>query len=120
MGERNAGERGGAKSRRHAGNDFERDASRVQSVRFLAAAAEDERIAPLEPDHAPALSGGGDHRVMDRLAAFDMPGAQLRHADTLGLCGSMVEHRCRNETVIKHEIGMPETFDRAKRNEARM
>ena len=52
----NSGVRRRGDARRHAGHDLERHAGRGERLRFLAAAAEHERIAALEPHDALALA----------------------------------------------------------------
>ena len=54
MRQRNAGKRRRPESRGHAGDDFKRDAGRLENLRLLAAPAEDRRIAAFEPDDAAA------------------------------------------------------------------
>ena len=54
MGDRNSGPGRNRAQRRDARNDLERDPGFCQDERFLAAAAEHERIAALEPDDVEA------------------------------------------------------------------
>ena len=63
MRDRNAGQRRRRNRRRHAGHDLERDAGGAQRQRFLAAAAEDERVAGLQPDDALAASRGANQQA---------------------------------------------------------
>src|SRR5438874_1204439 len=56
--------------RRDAGDDLEGDAGPAQGLRLLAAAAEDERIAPLEPDDDAPLTRLVDHALVDVRAAL--------------------------------------------------
>ena len=50
MGDRNAGRGRHRRERRDAWDDLDRDAGLLQRQRLLAAAAEHERVASLEPD----------------------------------------------------------------------
>ena len=67
MRERNAGIRGTAVRRRDAGNDRESDTRPRKRLELLAAAAEHERIAALQPHHAAARAGVLDEQLVDRL-----------------------------------------------------
>ena len=57
LGDRDAGIGGHRERRRHARHDLERHAGGAQRERLLAAAAEDERVAALEPHDAFAAAG---------------------------------------------------------------
>ena len=57
IGQRDAGKGRRADAGRHARDDLEGHALLVQEQRFLAAAIEDERIAPLEPRDELAFAG---------------------------------------------------------------
>ena len=67
MRHRNAGQLRRRHRRRHAGHDLEGDAGHRQRQRFFAAAAEDERVAALEPHDALAAPRGADHQPVNRL-----------------------------------------------------
>ena len=60
MGERDLQARGGGDAGGDAGHDLDGDAGRAQRIELLAAPAEDERIAALEPDHGLAGRRAGD------------------------------------------------------------
>ena len=64
MGERNAGTRRTAQRRGDAGHDLDGDAGCGQRLDLLAAAAEHERIAALQPHHALAGAGQRDSRSL--------------------------------------------------------
>ena len=67
MGERDAGVGGAGERGGDAGYDFELDAVRAQHFQFLAAAAEHERIAALQPHHALAGARVLEHQRVDLL-----------------------------------------------------
>ena len=66
IGQRHAGIARRADRGRNAGHDLERDAVLVQEQRFLAAAIEQERIAPLEPRDDLSLARFFHEQVVDR------------------------------------------------------
>ncbi len=63
MGQRNAGVGAAAGRRGDAGDDLEGDAGGGQSLRLLAAAAEGERIAALQPDDPAAAARQADQQL---------------------------------------------------------
>src|SRR5687768_15358709 len=67
MGDGNPGVSGRGDSRRDARHDLEWNGRVVAGLRFFAAAAEDERIAALEPDHALSLARELDDQRVDVL-----------------------------------------------------
>ena len=89
MRDRNAGVRGHRHRRAHARHDLERNARLRESLGLLAAAAEHERIAALEPHDTPPPARVLDEQVVDlalrqrviaaRLAGEDVTRA-ARHA----------------------------------------
>jgi hypothetical protein len=62
---RNPGRRRHCAQRRHARDDFELEPSLGEGERLLAAAAEDERIAALQPDDVAALAAERDEQLVD-------------------------------------------------------
>ena len=67
IGDRDAGVGQAPDRGRDAGDDLERDALLVQEQRFLAAAVEHERIAPLQPDDRLALARFLGQQKTDRI-----------------------------------------------------
>ena len=51
------------------GHDLERNPGRRERQRFFPAAAEHERVAALEADHAPAAARGANQQPVDDLLA---------------------------------------------------
>ena len=78
MRERNAGIGGAAARRGDAGDDGEGDARVRERLELLTAAAEHERIAALQPHHAPARAGVLDEQLVDPLpGSLPAPPADL-------------------------------------------
>ena len=65
MGDRDPGVGGRGDPGGDAGDDLELDPGRGQRLGLLAAAAEDERVAALEPDDAAPGPGALDHQRLD-------------------------------------------------------
>jgi hypothetical protein len=83
MGQWNARIRGAGEGGGDARHDFEGDVVIAQEFQLLAAAAEHERIAALEPDHAPAGAGVFEHQRVDALLGGVMTAGFLGHFDEL-------------------------------------
>ena len=69
VGQRQAGFRRATERSRDARNDGRRNPGRTQSLQFLAAAAENEGIAALEPDDLTSGARRRDQMPVDRLLA---------------------------------------------------
>ena len=67
VGDRDPGVGGGGDPGGDPGDDLELDPGRAQRLALLAAAAEDERVAALEPDDAPARPRRLDQPLVDLL-----------------------------------------------------
>ena len=103
--------------RRNARHDFEMDFRRRQRLGFFAAAAENERIAALEPDDAFAFARFGDAARGDFL---------LRHLhvvcrakSTRRMAGEAEQVRV-DERVVENHVGAAEQFRAAQRKQARV
>ena len=83
MRDRNARQRRRGERRRDAGDDLERHAGRRQRDRFFAAAAEHERIAALQPDHALAAPRAAHEAAVDRFLADRRPARALADRQAL-------------------------------------
>ena len=66
MRHRDPGQRGRGDRRGDARHDLERDAGRVERQGFFATAPEHERVARLQPHHAPATARGANQEPVDR------------------------------------------------------
>jgi hypothetical protein len=83
MRERNAGVGCGAQRCGDSGDDLERDSVGRQRVDLLAAAAEDERIAAFQAQHALARERALDEERIDRFLAHRVIGPPLADVDAL-------------------------------------
>ena len=74
---------------------------------FLAAAAEDVRVAALEPDHVLSGLGGPDHQFLDAGLADLMVAGLLADVDEVcrGQCGQLL---VGGEPVVEHDVGVPQ------------
>ncbi len=102
------------------GNDLELDPRLAQRLPLLAAAPEDERIASLEPDDAPALAGGGDQALADLLLGHRGGTGRLADVDQLGLLAGAVERPWRDQAVVEDRVGGRDQLQRARRHQARV
>ena len=105
MGRGNAGVGGCPDAGRHARHDPERHAGRRECQGLLAAAAEHERIAALEPDHPQAGAGELDQALID---------PELLRARPAGPLADRLEARCgpaerqdlgRDQRVVEDHVG---------------
>jgi len=76
---------------RYPRDDDERHPFRAKVLGLLAAPAEDERVAPLEADHAPAAPGVLDEKAVDLVLRDRVPPRGLARADPFGPGGGQVE-----------------------------
>ena len=106
--------RGGGDARGHPGHDLERDPGRAQRLGLLAAAAEHERIAALQPhDLAP---GGAvlDQQPLDLAPAASTgrrPPCRRRSARASG--ARAVERGRRDQPVVDDHVGGRDQLERA-------
>ena len=114
---RDAGRRRPRDRARHAGHDVVRDAGALQRQRFLAAAAEHERVAALEPHDAFAAPRGANHQRFDRALRHRMPPGALADVEALRATG-VAQHAIIDERVVQDEIGAAQPRDRGARQQA--
>ena len=97
----------------HARHDLERDAGLVQHQRLLAAAAEHERVAALEPDDrspgARVLEQQRVRVVLGELRAF----ALLADVDHLRVRARVREGLGRDQAVVEDHVGVRDQLDGA-------
>ena len=117
MRHRDAGRRRRRDRARHAGHDVVRDAGALQRQRFLAAAAEHERVAALEPHDAFAAPRGANHQRFDRALRHRMPPGALADVEALRATG-VAQHAIVDERVVQDEIGAAQPRDRGARQQA--
>ena len=86
----------------------------VQEQRFLAAAIEHERIAPLQPRDDLALARFFDEQVVD---GFLIERLRRREADVdlLGVLARIAEQPRVHEVVVEHDVGGGEIAKRRVR-----
>ena len=116
--DRNARIRGGANRRRHAGHDFEVHALLVQEQRFLTAAIEQERVAPLETRHDLAFARLLGQQVADRflIALF---GRRAADVDAFGIFRRHGEQVGMHEVIEDHHVGLLQAAVAAQRDQIR-
>ena len=85
MGHRDPRVRRGGDAGGYPGHDLEVDSGRGQRLGLLAAAAEDERIAALEPHHAPPRPRPVDQQRLDVVLLDGVVAGALADVDELGV-----------------------------------
>ncbi len=104
VGQGDAGVAAGGDGRRHAGDDAEGDAGGRQGVGLLAAAAEDQRVPALEPDHDLPGSALLDKQGADLLLAKPRGPGALADVDPLGARRGQRQQLRRRQPVVKNHI----------------
>jgi hypothetical protein len=109
--------RRGGRGGRDAWNDFDLDARRAERLDLLRGAAEDERVAPLQPDDGQSLPGVVNHQVIDGLLAERLRSVPL--ADALRARGLRHEREDLHgdEVVVQDDVGAAEDTERFERQE---
>ena len=100
-----------------AGHDVVGHAGLLQRQRFLAAAAEDERIAALQPHDAAAAPRGADHQRLNRRLRHRMTAGALADEEPLRPA-RVAENAVVDERVVEHEVGGAQPRDRRPRQQA--
>ena len=100
---------------RHARDDFKRDTVHREPAHVLAPRPEDERIAALQPDHAPARLRPRDEQGLDLLPRPDSPFRALINANLLavrpapgkqlGMDGAVVDNNVRGSDQLLRATG---------------
>src|SRR6267142_5073011 len=119
MRHRNSSELGRGDRRTDAGHHLERDAGHRERERFLGAAAEHERIAALEADHALALASGANHQAVDGLLADAFAPGALADAEALRP-GESPQRMRIDERVEQHQVRLLEIRDGLLRPQIRI
>ncbi len=120
VGDRDPGVGGGGDAGGHAGHDLELDPGLAQRLALLAAAAEDEGVAALEPDDALARAGGGDQPLADLLLRHRRHPGRLADVDELGVLAGAVERPRRDQPVVEDRVGAGDQLQRARRHQPRV
>ena len=84
---------------------------------LLAAAAEHERIAALEPHDALAGARRFDQAAIDLILADAALPAPLADEHALGIASRPVEDRRRDQLVVEHDVGILQRMQRTQRQE---
>ena len=77
-----------------------------QRLDLLAAAAEQERVAALEPQHALALLGEADEQRADLLLRQFVIVGTLADIDALGLAPHEGHDPLVGQAVVEHDVGL--------------
>ncbi len=104
MRERHPRVRRNAQRRRDPRHDFESHARGGQRFGFFAAAAEDERIAALQPHHVQAATRALDQHGADLFLAEGVYRFLLADVDALGLGGRQIQQRRVGEVIVEHGV----------------
>ena len=102
------------------GHDLELDPGLAQRFALLAAAAEDERVAALEPDDALARARGLDQPLADLLLRDRGHARLLADVDELGVLAGAVERAGRDQAVVEDRVGAGDQLQRARRHQPRV
>ncbi len=104
----NAGQCGRRDGGGDAGHHFERDAGVDQRQGLLAAAAEHERVAALEPHHLEARRGRVDQLTRDGLLRRLFTATAFADGDPVRAWRQRPQLR-RHERVRQHHVGLTKT-----------
>jgi len=118
--QRDAGARRRPQGGRDAGDDLVADPRLAEGLGLLGAAAEDHRVAALEPDDAEPRPGGGDHGFVDERQAVGVAAGQLIDAEAAGRRRGVLEHLDGHEPVIEHQVGLAQALGGAEGQEPRV
>ncbi len=120
MRHRDARVRGGGDRARDAGHDLERDAGRDARLGFLAAAAEHERVAALQPHDRLAREPTRDQHLVDLFLRHRGPARGLAHVDELSRSRREREQGGRRESVVDDDVSGPQQLLAATCQQARI
>ena len=113
VGDRDARVGGGRDAGGDAGHDLELDPGLAQRFALLAAAAEDERVAALQPHHALAGPRRLDQPLADLLLRHRGHPGLLADVDQLGVLARPVERSRRDQPVVVDRVGVGDQVERA-------
>ena len=107
MGDRDPGVGGRGDARGDPGNDLELDPGGGKRLGLLAAAAEHERVAALQPDDAAPGAGALDHQRLDLLLRDASRARALADVDELGVVARAGERAGRDQAVVEDRRRRP-------------
>ncbi|CUI54064.1 Uncharacterised protein [Achromobacter sp. 2789STDY5608628] len=117
--QRNAGIGRTGQRRGDAGHHLVAHAVRAQVFQFLAAAAEDEGVAALEPHHAAAQAGVLDQQGVDaRLGRVMVLARQFAHRDAFGVAARQRHDVVADQPVVQDHVGLVQRAQRLQRQQA--
>ena len=119
VGDRYTGVGEAANRRGNAGHDLERDALLVQEQRFLAAAVEHERIAPLQARDGLAFAGLLGDQVADGILV-ERPRRRRAHVDAFRLRSGHSQQARVDAVVVHDDVGGGEKAAAANADERRI
>ena len=117
-GDRNAGRLRRGERRTHSGHHHHIDSCLDQSGHLLAAAAENERVATLEPDDVEALPCEGDHHRVDLVLTAAVAAVPLAGIDDPCVVAAEAERGPRDQRVVQDHVGGGEEIDGLQREQA--
>ncbi len=97
---------------------FERDALLRQRFDLFAAAAENERVAALQPHDPIPGAGGVDQHLVDRLLTHRVKLTSLSDVHASRVASRHRNHVRRNQVVVKHDVRAFETLQRLQRQQS--
>ena len=103
-----------------AGDDLEGDAGGLEGQGFFPSAAEDQRVAPLEPHHAPALPGVGQQERVDVGLGGPAAATALPHRQGQGPVREEGRETRIQEGVEQHHLGLPQGAQPSEREQVRV
>ncbi len=118
--DRNARVGGGGNGGGDAGHDDVRHAGGPQGFAFLAAAAEDERIAALEPNDTPAGLGFFNEQRLDLGLRHRVVLGPLARVDPPAVVAAVAEQHRIRQCVVDDRVARGEQFPAADGEETRV
>jgi hypothetical protein len=110
----------GGQGRGHAGNDAALDAGLAAGFQLLAASAEDEGVAALEPHDGQAVQGEGDQHRVDLVLGVRMAQLALGHRDPPRRLGRQVQDLVGDQAVMDHHVGGLQGLERLEGQQFRV
>ena len=106
MSQRNPGIGRATTGCRNTRHHLERNAVGRQLFDLFATTTKDERVPPLEAQHALALLGQVYQLLVDLVLGHRVIGATLADVHALGITTAQFQNRRRNQTVVQHHVGL--------------